>query len=269
MSGRTAAAPERRIRLAGQDNFRDLGGYETTDRRRVRWRRVFRSGDLCTLSQADLALLSELGIRQVVDLRGVDEAERKGPGRLPAGALRRALPIEPGELAELLWPALASGDFSSVPEGLFADISRDYVRGWKHRLAALLRIASDPESSPLVFHCTQGKDRTGIASAVLLSALGVPWETVMDDYLISNVHRLEQSEAQLDSLRRSAASKRGLPPEAVDVTPIRGLFFVHASYLEAARAEVTGRHGSFEGFVVDGLGCSESELQRLRDTLLE
>ena len=260
---------ERRIELAGQDNFRDLGGYETTDGRRVKWRHLYRSGELTELSDGDVARLAELGIRTVVDLRGEAEAEKKGPDRLPAGASLTSISIEPGDLSPILGPAFTTGDFSVVPGNLLFQIYRDYVRSWRHRLGALLHVAADPANHPLVFHCTQGKDRAGIAAAILLSALGVPWETVVEDYLLSNIQRRERIGAELRTMRASAARQRGISPDEVDMTNIHGLFFVHTSYLGAAHDEIATRHGSVEGFIRDGIGWSDSDLHRLRDGLLE
>jgi protein-tyrosine phosphatase len=259
----------RQVELAGQNNFRDLGGYRTSDGRRVKWRHLYRSGELSELSDDDVEKLAELGIRTVVDLRGEAEVEQKGPDRLPPGASLTSIAIEPGDLSPVLGPAFVTGDFSVVPEDLLLQINREYIRGWRHKLASLLHVAADPANCPLVFHCTQGKDRAGINAAILLSALGVPWGTVVEDYLLSNVQRHAQADAGLKSMRASAARQRGIAPEEVDMTNIRGLFFVHTSYLGAAHDEIITGYGSIEGFIRDGIGWSDSELQRLRDGLLE
>jgi protein-tyrosine phosphatase len=260
---------DRRIELVGQDNFRDLGGYETSDGRRVKWRHLYRSGELSELSDDDVDKLADLGIRTVVDLRGETEVAKKGPGRLPPGATRTSIAIEPGDLSPILGPAFVTGDFSVVPEDLLLQINREYVRDWRHRLAALLHVAADPANCPLVFHCTQGKDRAGINAAILLSALGVPWETVVEEYLLSNSQRRVGAEAGLKTLRESAARQRGITPEEVDMSNIRGLFFVHTSYLGAAHDEITKEFGSVEAFIRDGIGWSDSDLRHLRDGLLE
>ncbi len=260
---------ERQIELAGQNNFRDLGGYETRDGRRVKWRRLYRSGELTELSDSDLEKLAALGIRTVVDLRGVAEVERKGPDRLPAGASLTSIAIEPGDLSPVLGPAFATGDFSVVPEDLLPQINREYIREWHCKLGSLLQVAADPANCPLVFHCTQGKDRAGINAAILLSALGVPWETVMEDYLLSNILRGEQAATGLNAMRKSAAKQRGIPPDKVDMTNIRGLFFVHTSYLGAAHEEITTQYGSVEGFIREGIGWSDNDLRQLRAALLE
>lgn len=260
---------QRRVELTGQDNFRDLGGYEAADGRRVRWRHLYRSGELTELSDGDVEKLAELGIRTVVDLRGEAEAAKKGPDRLPPGASLRPIAIEPGDLSAILGPAFATGDFSVVPEDLLHEINRAYIRDWRSKLAALLHVVADPANRPVVFHCTHGKDRAGINAAILLSALGVPWETVMEDYLLSNVQRREQADAGLHTMRESAARQRGISPDEVDMANIRGLFFVHASYLGAAHDEITTRYGSVEAFLRDGIGWSDADLRRLRDDLLE
>jgi len=260
---------ERRVELTGQDNFRDLGGYEASDGRRVKWRHLYRSGELSALTDEDVDKLAGLGIRTVVDLRGEAEVATKGPDRLPPGAALHSIAIEPGDLSPILGPAFVTGDFSTVPEDLLLQINREYVRDWRHSLASLLRVAADPANCPLVFHCTQGKDRAGINAAMLLSALGVPWKAVLEEYLLSNSQRREQAEAGLNGMRASAARQRGIAPEEVDMGNIRGLFFVHATYLGAAHDEITGEFGSVEAFIRDGIGCSDSEISRLRDLLLE
>jgi protein-tyrosine phosphatase len=259
----------RQIDLEGQKNFRDLGGYRTTDGRRVKWCHLYRSGELSGLSDADVARLEALRIRTVVDLRAVREMEAKGADRLPDGASLVSLAIDPGDLSGILGPAFASGDFSKVPPDLLDGINRAYVRDWRREFALLLGIAADPARRPLVFHCTHGKDRAGICAAILLSALGVPWELVMEDYLLSNVQRRQEGEAALDAMRRSAARQRGVPPEAVDMTHVWGLFFVDPAYLGAAHDEIRTGYGSVEIFLRDGIGWSHSDLERLRDELLE
>lgn len=260
---------ERSVSLTGQDNFRDLGGYRTADGRRVKWRHLYRSGELTELSDEDVETLARLGIRTVVDLRGVAEAQKKGPDRIPAGASLTSIAIEPGDLSPMLGPAFTKGDFGLVPEDLLPRINREYVRDWGLKLGSLLRVVAEATNRPLVFHCTHGKDRAGIGAAILLSALGVPWETVMEDYLLSNVHRRAGAEAALRGLRASAARQRGVPPSEVDMTNIRGLFFVHDSYLGAAYDEITTFYGSVQAFIRDGIGWSDAEVEQLRDGLLE
>ncbi len=98
---------------------------------------------------------------------------------------------------------------------------------------------------------------------------GETWETVIEDYLLSNIQRRERIGAELRTMRASAARQRGISPDEVDTTNIHGLFFVHTSYLGAAHDEINSEYGSVEAFIRDGIGWSDSDLRRLRDGLLE
>jgi protein-tyrosine phosphatase len=257
------------VALHGQDNFRDLGGHRAEDGRRVRRGQLFRSGELCRLSDEDVDRLSALGIRTVVDLRSKGEVERQGVDRIPVDASLISVTIDPGDLSPILGPAFGTGDFSAVPPDLLEQINRDYVREWRHQLDVLLRIVADPSRRPLVFHCTQGKDRAGIGAATVLSALGVPWESVIEDYLRSNAQRGKSAAAAMEHLRASAARQRKTDPQEVDMTSVRGLFFVDAAYIGAAHDEIRLIYGSVAGFIRKGIGWSDADLEGLRGQLLE
>jgi protein-tyrosine phosphatase len=259
----------RGIGLTVQSNFRDLGGYRSADGRRVRFGQLYRSGELCEISGEDAERLAELGLRTVIDLRSQREVEAKGPDRLPDGAEVVNVAIDPGDLGPIVNPAFVSGDFSGIPPDLLHGINRSYVHECRPQLGTLLSLAADPARRPLVFHCTQGKDRAGIVAAILLSTLGIPWEGVLEDYLLSNTQRRAAATAGLDTLGRQSARKRGIEPDEVDLTNIRGLFFVDPAYLGAARDEIHTIYGSVGAFIEEGLGWSGSELARLRDELLE
>ncbi|RLB44866.1 MAG: protein-tyrosine-phosphatase, partial [Deltaproteobacteria bacterium] len=176
---------DRHIPLTGQPNFRDLGGYAASDGRRIKWGVVYRSGELSQLSDDDVGKLGDLGIRTVVDLRSPEEVSARGAGRLPTGARVFPMPIASSDMFAKLIPMFLKGDFSKVPPDLLDQINRILVRKFTEQYAGLLRALSDPANRPLVFHCTQGKDRAGCGAAMVLSALGVPWATVIEDYLLS------------------------------------------------------------------------------------
>ena len=171
-------APERRIPLTGPLNFRDLGGYDTVDGRRVRWRRLFRSDALSPVTTDDARLLTEeLGLLAVVDLRTGRELARDGRGGLADVALH----------------------YHHVP--LFEDVSPDPDGPWTRSLHeayahmldqsagrirdALSAVAAEVAEHPTVFHCTAGKDRTGIVAALVLALLGVSDEDIVADYVLT------------------------------------------------------------------------------------
>lgn len=255
----------RHIPLSGQPNFRDLGGYESKDGRRVKWGTVYRSGELSQLSASDIDKLGELGIKTIVDLRSPQEVSARGESRTPPGARVAALPIASSGVFAKLIPMFLEGDFSELPPDLLERVNRALVRRYSAEYGGLLRTLLDRANRPLVFHCTQGKDRAGFGAAMVLSALGVPWETVVEDYLLSNHFRQEENDKILGMIR-DFASTNGTE---VELSKIEGLLYVKAASLEAAYTEIRALHGDVESFLIDGLGCRVDELERLRDDLLE
>jgi protein-tyrosine phosphatase len=179
------------------------------------------------------------------------------------------MPIASSDMFAKLIPMFLKGDFSEVPTDLLDRVNRMLVRDFTDEYGALLRTLSDPANRPLVFHCTQGKDRAGFGAAMILSALGVSWETVVEDYLLSNHFRKEENEKMLGMIRAFAASRGGPEAEEMALSRVEGLMYVKEQSLQAAHREIVERHGSVAGFLTEGLGCSAEGLARLRDELLE
>jgi protein-tyrosine phosphatase len=265
----TRVPAERHIPLRGQANFRDLGGYRTADGRTVKWRVVFRSGELSQLDQADVGKVAELGIKTVVDLRSPEEKSVRGEGRLPPGVTLQPLPIASSDMFAKLIPMLLQGDFSEVPSDLLDRVNRLLVRDFSDQFGGLLRILSDPANRPLVFHCTQGKDRAGFGAAMVLSALGVPWATVVEDYLLSNHFRKVENDKMLQAIRGFAAAKGGAEGEEIAFRRVEGLLYVKEKSLQVAHDEILERYGNLERYIIEGLGFSSTALERLREDLLE
>jgi protein-tyrosine phosphatase len=258
--------------LAGQANFRDLGGYRTADGRTVKWGQVYRSGELGQCTGEDVATMEALGLRTVVSFLLPEEIEKHGSDRLPQGTRTVAAPIISQRAADLtrqVHTSIQTGDFASVPPELNPEFHRLLLDDGKEQYAALLREISDPENRPLAFHCSHGIHRTGTATAILLSALGVPWETIREDYLLSNVYRADEIEAQLQRIRRQVAGDRGISPEEVDMTNVEAFFVLGGSYIDGSLEQAVAEYGSMEGYIRDGLGFSDAEIQSLRDQLLE
>ena len=145
---RSPSSLPRHVALDGQANFRDLGGYETTDGRRIAWGRVYRSGYLAMLSDADVSRLEDLGIRTIVNLLTGDDIERYGPGRVPAGAREVSLGIE-SDLPRRATAALHSGDFSSVPPGLNPESPSQPHRGRAPAVRRAPPTGGRPRSTPV------------------------------------------------------------------------------------------------------------------------
>jgi protein-tyrosine phosphatase len=268
----TSPEPERHIALDGQPNFRDLGGYQTVDGRTVSWGEVFRAGELPRLSDNDVARLEELGIRTVVSFLTEAEIEARGPDRLPPGVVEVGLPMEAGNLGALtvvVREARRTGDFSEVSPEINPDIHRRLMIEAREYYAALLREIAEPDNRPLVFHCSHGVHRTGTAAAILLSALGVPWETVRDDYLLSNTLRQEEIDHRLAQLRDLYAENHRIEADEVDTTNMDAFYILQPSYIDAALKQAVEDYGSMTAYIRNGLGISDEEVDELRNQLLE
>ncbi|MBW2713697.1 MAG: tyrosine-protein phosphatase [Deltaproteobacteria bacterium] len=260
---------QRHIELVGQSNFRDMGGYQAVCGRRVKWGRIYRSGELAKLAEGDVTSLAALGIRTAVDFRSTSEVELRGSDRLPAEASVLSLPIDSGDLISKHMPEVVGGDFSNVPADFLQDVNRSLIADWSYQFASLLDIIADTVTHPLVFHCTHGKDRAGLAAAIVLSALGVPWDLVQEDYLLSNRYRKQTNDMALDRIRQEAARQRGVSPEEIDMSNVKPLFFVEVSNIDAARDAMISNYGSIDTFIRERLGWGEGDLVTLRAELLE
>jgi len=166
----------RHLRLDGAVNCRDLGGYRTEGGGQTRWRRILRADGLSRLSAADLEQFAALGLRTVIDLRTADEVAL---GRFPVEALE----VDFHHLA-LLASIHDPEDFVAVP-GLLAQSYLDMVDQSPQQLVRVLEVLSDEAATPAIIHCTAGKDRTGVACALLLSILGCDRRTIVEDYTLS------------------------------------------------------------------------------------
>ena len=242
------------IELVGASNLRDIGGYRTQDGRTVRRGLVFRSAALAGLTDADLAVVSALGLRTICDFRGVEESER---APTPVARLERApdivhVPIEPtvgAGLRDILATKEATG------EALFAVLERAYA-AYALTSKAQYRTVIDrilDGGTPLLFHCSAGKDRTGFGAAALLTALGVPWDTVVDDFEATN--RL---------WRRDTVPASDLPPDIRE-----SLLKADRTLLKAAFDAAIHEYGSIEAYFDAALGLTPLRIERLRAIMLE
>jgi protein-tyrosine phosphatase len=247
---------ERDVGLTGPSNFRDLGGYRTADGRQVRWRRVFRS-DALRLSAGDVAVLrEEIGLRTVVDLRtGFEYGHREGGGNpthvarlTEVGARRHHLPMidetRVARAASDIRPPAAKGYLKMLERGAGA-------------LAGLFDLLAEDEHHPLVFHCAAGKDRTGVAAALLLGVLGVDDETIVADYALSQANMaraLERIRARPDA-DRILADRPPAAFEAPTDAVIGMVLAVHETY------------GSWEGAAIT-VGIDPSTIGAVRELLL-
>ena len=234
---------DRFLALVGVYNFRDLGGYPTIDGQVTAKGRLFRSDSLHGLTPADLELLRPLDLGGVIDLRTGAEVERTGRGLLAEEPVRylhaSVLQEEGGESA-----GAPTMDNPGERYLWYLDVGLQ-------ALVAALNMVADPESYPLVFHCTAGKDRTGVLAALVLDILGVRPEVIVEDYMLTAA-RLDLIRA---GLRRDPAYQ-----EQIDQMPAARLL-MQASAMEHFLTQVHRRYGGAKAWAL-AAGVAPQSLER-------
>ena len=165
--------------------------------------------------------------------------------------------------------AIQSAEFEKIPPEMNPEFHRLLADEGKEQYAALLRDFADPANRPLVYHCSHGVHRTGTATAILLSALGVPWESIREEYLLTNDYRAEEVEGTLIKIRQMAAERKGVSPEEIDMTNVDAFYILDGSYIDGTLDHAVMEYGSMEAYIRDGLGVTDQEIQRLREELLQ
>ncbi len=252
--------PDRLLRLQGATNFRDLGGYPGHGGRPLRWRRLFRSEHLAGLTVDDQASLAALGLAQSFDFRG--HAERAAtPNQLP-GVLQHSLAIEPS-VVQSMQALAAAGQTLTAPAmvALMEALYRRLVNDSAHRFAELFEHLLRADS-PLVFHCTAGKDRTGVAAALILLALGVPRDLVRQDYLLTNRHYRHPPLPITNT-----PDTPDTPDTPADVLAV--LWRVQDGFLDAALQAVDHDQGGLDRYLRVRLGLSDAALNTLAARYLQ
>lgn len=251
---------DRLLPLQGGRNFRDLGGYRAADGRHVKWGMLFRSGSMHGLTEADYRTFGRLGIQVVCDFRDTSERASE-PVHWPTANAPRVLSEDylldqrgfmPAGAMTTWTAASARAAMTAGYPRMLGQFHDQYRRMFTELLAG---------HAPLAFNCSAGKDRTGIAAALLLTALGVPRATVIDDYLLTNRY------LDAPSLMKSAATANSplaqLPPDVA-----AALIAADRRYIEAALAVLDRHPGGATGWLHDEMGLSCTDLTRLRNAYL-
>ena len=259
--GTTRMAGERRPAVEGAPNLRDLGGYETPDGRQVRWGQVFRSSNLARLTDKGLEFIRRLGIRRVYDLR-TDAEVLKMPNRFPdsADTSYNRLPIQHGDFEPTtVFERIRKGDWEWISEEFMLNGYIESLERYPHVWRRLFSDLAEPQTRPLLFHCTGGKDRTGTGAALILLALGVPEASAVRDFGLSDGYNAETRKTIYAHLR----------PLGVDIARVEPYFVAPESRIRALLDYVRDHYGTAVGYLVKKAGVSEETIERLRDDLLE
>lgn len=257
----SALLAPRLVPVSGAQNFRDIGGYRTRDGRRVKWGLIYRSAELSHLTPADLNTIGALGIHTIHDLRAVSERTKEPTAWTGPEAPR--VVVQDYEL-----------DLSTMAGFFGGPITADRAREAFLALYPALLESQMPQERALftglleadggtLYHCTAGKDRTGLATAMILSALGVPRDTILYDYELSNRYFAQPIDSG-GGADGSGVGPAGLPPEVGAV-----FMQVDRRYLATVLDQIDLRYGSIEVYLDQELGVDAVSLERLRTLYTE
>ena len=253
--------PQRILKINGGHNFRDMGGYRTADGRTVRWATLYRSGVMSKIDASEIATLRSLGIVSICDLRTTRERERRPTTwhvGSPVEMLVRDYDMSAGVLKNLIAEGRGTAEtIAGHMQAIYGDLLEEQAESY----TALFRRLADGKV-PLVFNCAAGKDRTGIAAALILSALGVAREHVMTDYALTN----EFMDGLVELMRQDEDFSRWFGEQPESAYP---LLRAEPRYLEGMFAALEERHGSLESYLANILHIDRADIESMRDHLLE
>ena len=247
--------PDRLINLSAVHNFRDLGGYPTADGRQTVWRKVFRADGLYRLTNEDVAALRPLALQTVIDLRTPDELSESGTFPLD----QHPVDFHHLSIIDHTWDLDEAHQFSGDQSAFLQSKYHLMLQQGGQRVGQALRILSAQESSPVVFHCAAGKDRTGVLAALLLSSLGVDDAQICADYGLTQ-----------DAMRRSIAWSKVHRPELAEryATIPKAYLAADPRAMQIILAELAQRHGSVRNYVRE-IGVADDTVEALGNLLLE
>lgn len=243
---------KRVIPVRGAVNFRDIGGYETTAGRQVVWGRIFRSDAIDKLTNADVELMDKKGIHTVVDLRGSAEA-KLAPDRLPPNTDYTLSPAGSDNLPnpQEMVKALKQKDFLLK---FYGEGVGHY--GDKYR-AVFVKLLGAADGEAVMYHCTGGRDRTGMQTALVLYTLGVPYSVIEADYLASNVYLSRHTHMQAYTDAMVAAT--GMAKEQIEEQMKLKPQLLHA-FFDAIKT----KYGTVEQFLQEEMAIGPKEIQLLQ-----
>ncbi len=247
-------------------NPRDLGGYTSADGRRIRSHRLVRTGTLAHISEQDKKFLADYGVHTIIDLR-YERERQAAPDPVIDGIDNLSYPLSSPDTTDIDKMKQLLGSFDTSPCAALHIMRQNYI---DHILSEhdqqiirdIVTLLCESESGAILWHCTEGKDRTGLVALFVLYLLGVDLETIRQDYLATNVV-LTDYRAQQD--KRCAQAGKNFSYRA----NIRILSNADDIYLDAALFTIEQQFGGIDQYITHNLGITDGQRDRLRELYLE
>ncbi|CAM4146908.1 tyrosine-protein phosphatase [Listeria booriae] len=253
---------ERTIPLEGCFNFRDLGGYVNTAGKTVKWGKLYRSSLLTNITENDKDTLEKLGVSWICDLRSTSEIAAK-PTPALAHIKNRHIPIGTAKNESTESQKIDIPDDHRVYEPLMGESYRVFVQS-KDGFREIFNDIIEKEEVPFLFHCTAGKDRTGVLGALLLKLLDIPENTILADYELTNQYA-DNILGEMQGLVNAFSNSE----KKIDLENFRPMAEARPAYLEIAFDEMQKEYGSVDAYLEKGIGITPSEKAKFQTMMLE
>ena len=249
----------RKILLDGTSNTRELGGYKTKDGKSLKWGVLYRSDKLSELTDPDQKYLTQLGIKTVIDFRSEEEKQNE-PDQVPSNLKYIEMPIEADGAIRPKVEAILKGDLNEDVGAILIETNKEFISDFSGVFKSFIESLVENQE-PTLFHCTAGKDRAGFAAALVLLAVGVPEEIVIEDYMKTNKYTEETIQDYINKINLYSLGN-------VDAEILRPLLGVEERFIRAALDEIKLNYGSVESFIKDGLEIPDESIVELKNFLL-
>lgn len=243
------------IRIKKVNNFRTLGSLKNTEGKTLKEGKFYRSGDLYHLKNSSFKEFEKLGIKEIIDLRNEKEISKK-PDHLPENIIYKkysAFDDQGDQLSQAKKLVLKGKVNASDADKRMVDFYRDYVTENPETIKKIITEILE-SNQPILYHCTAGKDRTGIVTALIMSVLRFDKETIYNNYLLSNNYRKRLVEKRL----KLANTLHFIYPK-MDLKVLEKLSWIERNYLDASFDEINKKYGSTDIYIQQVLGISENK----------
>ncbi|WP_373090453.1 tyrosine-protein phosphatase [Zhongshania sp.] len=251
----------RRLSLEGAPNVRDLGGYRTWDGGTIRWRKLLRGGRLSNLSELDQRLLSDFEIKVICDFRNAHEyrLDMTKLNTLSAAVIHN-LSISPGNQHDIIEISnIGANEMATWMTQINRELALNHCQTYRKMFELLLKL----DDGAFLFHCSAGKDRTGFAAALILSALDVPRDVIMEDYLLTSQYYPPAGELEY-LINKYAADKPDVDPDLFAT-----LTSTRPEFLEAAFTAIDENYASMDEYLEQALGLGAKQREHLKRQYVE